>query len=195
MIASPEIPCANSVTGIPKQRRSARNSVSRKTLIGYRDAGGKASTPLWICKPFILCYLYLSQGSKALQILGHELELAFLFQAIVQGFLKRLKSEIALRLKEFIGQLLLLFVEIGQVVDSQSPTHAMDTRGESITINQDLSLTTSSLATGTVGQSYSITFMAANGVPPGYFSMCARLDLAGSGGESGTGRRRVRPRE
>src|ERR1700756_1415282 len=115
MIASPEIPCANSVTGIPKQRRSARKSVSRKTLIGYRDAGGKASTPLWICKPFILCYLYLSQGSKALQILGHELELAFLLQAIVQGFLKRLKSEIALRLQEFIGQLLLLFVEIGQV--------------------------------------------------------------------------------
>lgn len=113
--SAPEIPGANSVTGIPQTTASARNSVSRKTLIGYRGARGKASTPLWICKPFILCYLYLSQRSKTLQILGHELELAFLFQAVVQGFLKRLESEIALRLKEFIGQLLLLLIEIGKV--------------------------------------------------------------------------------
>jgi hypothetical protein len=58
-----------------------------------------------------------------------------------------------------------------QVVDSQSPTHAVDTKGESITINQDLSLTSTPLATGTVGQSYNVTFMAANGVPPYSYSL------------------------
>ena len=53
-----------------------------------------------------------------------------------------------------------------QVVDSQSPIHAVDTAAESITINQDLSLTTVPLGAATVGLAYTATFMAANGVPP-----------------------------
>ncbi len=53
-----------------------------------------------------------------------------------------------------------------QVVDSQLPTHAIDTMGLSITINQDLSLPATSLTGATVGVPYSATLMAANGVPP-----------------------------
>jgi len=53
-----------------------------------------------------------------------------------------------------------------QVVDSQEPTHAIDTMGLSITVNQDLSLPTISLTSATVGVAYSATIMAANGVPP-----------------------------
>lgn len=60
-----------------------------------------------------------------------------------------------------------------QVVDSQSPVHAIDTAPESITINQDLSLTSSGLPMGTVGFAYNATFMAANGVPPYSYALAA----------------------
>ena len=53
-----------------------------------------------------------------------------------------------------------------QVVDSQLPTHAIDTMGLSITINLDLSLSAVSLSSATVGVAYTATIMAANGVPP-----------------------------
>jgi Putative Ig domain len=60
-----------------------------------------------------------------------------------------------------------------QVVDSQSPQHAVDTAPESITINLDLSLTTSTLGTGVVGQAYTATLTATNGVPPYSYSIAA----------------------
>jgi hypothetical protein len=88
---------------ILRTRQFRWNSISRKTRIGYRDTRGKASTRLWTYKSFILYYLELAQGPKAFQFLGHELELAFLLQAIVQGLLEGLKSEIPLGLEEFIG--------------------------------------------------------------------------------------------
>jgi hypothetical protein len=53
-----------------------------------------------------------------------------------------------------------------QVVDSQTPIHAVDSMGLSITINQDLSLTSSSLNNGITGEAYTATISAANGVPP-----------------------------
>ncbi len=58
-----------------------------------------------------------------------------------------------------------------QVVDSQTPIHAVDTTGLSITINQDLSLTPTSLGTATVGLAYSASIMASNGVPPYTYSV------------------------
>jgi len=64
-----------------------------------------------------------------------------------------------------------------QVVDSQSPVHAVDTGAESITINQDLSLTTSSLPPATVNLGYNATFMAANGVPPYTYTLAGGTQL------------------
>lgn len=64
-----------------------------------------------------------------------------------------------------------------QVVDSQTPVHAVDTAGLSITINQDLSLTAVSLPTGIVGTAYNATFMAANGVAP-YSYACVTANCA-----------------
>ncbi len=58
-----------------------------------------------------------------------------------------------------------------QVVDSQTPVHAVDTAGLSITINLDLSLTPTSLGTATVGEAYAATIMASNGVPPYTYSV------------------------
>ena len=57
------------------------------------------------------------------------------------------------------------------VTDSQSPTKAIDMRSESITINQDLSLTAVSLPVGITGLAYNATFMAADGVPPYSYSV------------------------
>jgi len=53
-----------------------------------------------------------------------------------------------------------------QVVDSQTPVHAVDTAPLSITINPPISLLPSSLANGLVGSAYSATIVASNGVPP-----------------------------
>jgi Putative Ig domain len=58
-----------------------------------------------------------------------------------------------------------------QVVDSQTPVHAVDTMGLSITINQDLSLTPVTLGTATVGEAYSANIQASNGVPPYNYSV------------------------
>ena len=60
-----------------------------------------------------------------------------------------------------------------QVVDSQLPIHAVDSMGLSITINQDLSLTSSSLNNGITGEAYSATISAANGVPPYSYNVAA----------------------
>ena len=59
--------------------------------------------------------LRLAKGAEALQFFRHKLELAILFQAIVQGGPEGLKRQVPLGLEELFGQLLLLFVEIGQV--------------------------------------------------------------------------------
>ncbi len=42
---------------IPQQGRAAWNSVSRKTLIGYRDMRGKTRAAFHNCNSFILCRL------------------------------------------------------------------------------------------------------------------------------------------
>lgn len=64
-----------------------------------------------------------------------------------------------------------------QVVDSQTPLHAMATMGLSIIINADLSLTPMSLGTGVVGAAFNITFEAANGVAP-YSYACVTANCA-----------------
>src|SRR5712692_6331677 len=83
------------------------NRVSRRTR------KGKSAVP----KPqlFYFIILRLAEGAEALQLVRHELELAFLFQAVVQGGPKGLKCQISLGLEELVGQLLLLFVEIGWI--------------------------------------------------------------------------------
>jgi hypothetical protein len=53
-----------------------------------------------------------------------------------------------------------------QVIDSQTPTKAVDTAPMSIMINPVLSMTGSTLDPGTVGSLYSATLSASNGVPP-----------------------------
>jgi hypothetical protein len=58
-----------------------------------------------------------------------------------------------------------------QVVDSQTPVKAVDTRGETIVINAPLSLTPTTLTTATVGEAYTVTIQAANGVPPYTYSL------------------------
>jgi hypothetical protein len=66
-----------------------------------------------------------------------------------------------------------------KVTDSQSPVPAVDTSGQSITINQDLSFTPTPLASGIVGLNYSQTVQASNGVPP-YSYMVATCDACGA---------------
>jgi Putative Ig domain len=53
-----------------------------------------------------------------------------------------------------------------QVTDSTSPTHALATQALSITINPALSITTSSLPTGSVGSVYSQTVAVTGGTTP-----------------------------
>ena len=55
---------------------------------------------------------------------------------------------------------------VAQVVDSQSPTKAVDTLNASITINSTLTLPVTSLPSGTVGSGYNATITAANGLQP-----------------------------
>ncbi|MGA2903137.1 MAG: Ig domain-containing protein [Candidatus Korobacteraceae bacterium] len=58
-----------------------------------------------------------------------------------------------------------------QVVDSQTPVHAIDTAPLSITINPPLSLLPSTLPNGLVGSSYSASIVASNGVYPYLYSV------------------------
>ncbi len=58
-----------------------------------------------------------------------------------------------------------------KVVDSQTPTAAVDTTPLSIMINPPLSLVTTPLASGIVGANYSATLSASNGVAPYTYSV------------------------
>ncbi len=60
-----------------------------------------------------------------------------------------------------------------QVVDSQTPTHAIDTAPESIAINPPLSMPTSALPSGQVGNPYTGTITAQNGAPPYTYTVAA----------------------
>ena len=60
-----------------------------------------------------------------------------------------------------------------QVTDSQSPIQAVDTKGFSIIINLDLTLTPVSLGNGVVGEAFNATFMAINGVPAYSYAVAA----------------------
>jgi Putative Ig domain len=78
-----------------------------------------------------------------------------------------------------------------QVTDSQTPTAAVDIASESITVNNALSVTTSSLTSGSVNVPYSASLIAAGGVPPYTWSVVsgglpAGLTLSASGFISGT---------
>lgn len=78
-----------------------------------------------------------------------------------------------------------------QVTDSQTPTAAVDVASESITVNNLLSITTSSLTSGSVNVPYSASLVAAGGVPPYTWSVVsgslpAGLTLSTSGFISGT---------
>ena len=53
-----------------------------------------------------------------------------------------------------------------QVTDSQTPTAAVDLASKSITVNPALSITTTSLTTGSVNVPYSASLAASGGVPP-----------------------------
>ncbi|MGA2372316.1 MAG: putative Ig domain-containing protein [Candidatus Korobacteraceae bacterium] len=59
------------------------------------------------------------------------------------------------------------------VVDSQSPTKAVDTAPLAISINPVLSLTSTPLVSGQVGENYAATITASNGVPPYTYSVAS----------------------
>src|SRR5271169_2529179 len=78
-----------------------------------------------------------------------------------------------------------------QVTDSQTPTAAVDLANKSITVNNSLSITTSSLTSGSVNVPYSASLVATGGVPPYTWSVAsgslpAGLTLSTSGVISGT---------
>ena len=78
-----------------------------------------------------------------------------------------------------------------QVTDVQTPIQAVDTATKTITVNQPLSITTTSLTNGTVGVPYSGSLAASGGVPPYTWSITsgtlpAGLTLAGNGFVTGT---------
>ena len=63
----------------------------------------------------ILCRLGLAQRAKTLQSVGHDGQLSFLFEAVVQRRLESIEGQIALLLKGFLRELLLLGLEVGGV--------------------------------------------------------------------------------
>jgi len=78
-----------------------------------------------------------------------------------------------------------------QVTDSQTPTAAVDIASKSIVVNNALSITTSSLTSGSVNVPYSASLAASGGVPPYTWSVVsgslpAGLTLSTSGFISGT---------
>ncbi len=78
-----------------------------------------------------------------------------------------------------------------QVTDSQTPTAAVDIASESITVNNLLSITTTSLTSGSLNVPYSASLVASGGVPPYTWSVVsgnlpAGLTLSTSGFISGT---------
>ena len=78
-----------------------------------------------------------------------------------------------------------------QVTDSQTPTAAVDTATKSITVNQPLAITTTSLTSGSVGVPYTGSLVASGGVPPYTWaitsgSLPAGLSLSTSGFITGT---------
>jgi hypothetical protein len=78
-----------------------------------------------------------------------------------------------------------------QVTDSQTPTAAVDTATNSITVNNPLAVTTASLPAGSLNVPYNALLAASGGVPPYTWSISsgslpAGLSLAASGLISGT---------
>ena len=78
-----------------------------------------------------------------------------------------------------------------QVTDSQMPTAAINTASKSITVNQQLAITTSSLTAGSVNVPYSASLLATGGLPPYTWSIAsgnlpAGLTLSAAGVISGT---------
>ncbi len=78
-----------------------------------------------------------------------------------------------------------------QVTDVQTPIQAVDTATKSITVNQPLAISTTSLTNGTVGVPYSGSITATGGVPPYTWSIIsgtlpAGLTLAANGVITGT---------
>ncbi len=78
-----------------------------------------------------------------------------------------------------------------QVTDVQTPKQAVDTATKSITVNQPLAISTTSLTSGSVGVPYSALISATGGVPPYTWSLTsgtlpAGLTFSTSGVISGT---------
>lgn len=78
-----------------------------------------------------------------------------------------------------------------QVTDSQTPTAALATASKTITVNQPLAISTTSLTSGSVGVAYSASLTATGGVPPYTWSLTsgslpAGLSLSTSGFITGT---------
>lgn len=78
-----------------------------------------------------------------------------------------------------------------QVTDVQTPIQAVDTATKTITVNQPLSITTTSLTSGTIGVPYTGSLAASGGVPPYTWSITsgtlpAGLTLAANGVITGT---------
>ena len=78
-----------------------------------------------------------------------------------------------------------------QVTDSQTPTAAVDIASKTVTVNQILSVTTTSLTAGSVGVAYSGSLAASGGVPPYKWTITsgnlpAGLTLSSGGFISGT---------
>lgn len=78
-----------------------------------------------------------------------------------------------------------------QVTDSQTPTAALATANKTITVNQPIAITTTSLTSGSIGVGYSASLTATGGVPPYTWSLTsgslpAGLSLSTSGFISGT---------
>jgi hypothetical protein len=78
-----------------------------------------------------------------------------------------------------------------QVTDVQTPIQAVDTATKTITVNQPLAITTTSLTNGTIGVPYNGSLAASGGVPPYTWSITSGtlpggLTLAANGAITGT---------
>lgn len=66
-----------------------------------------------------------------------------------------------------------------QVTDSQTPIAAVDTATKTITVNQPLAISTSTLTSGSIGVAYSASLVATGGVPPYTWSLTSGTLPAG----------------
>src|SRR5579871_4662927 len=88
-----------------------RSNPPGRTQIAYRGAKHETRGTLLNFKSFLMKDL-AAQIAEILQFLGHDSQLAFLPQTVLQSGSKRLKCHRALLLEHLIGEFFLLFFKI-----------------------------------------------------------------------------------